>query len=432
MLRKTTVCLVMLLGALLPLVAACGSNPATGSATPTTIPAGEHLYVLDGGQQIVAFHPSGANPVALLTLPAGLFSPDHHVLVATSTSGTRTTVSIVNPQTGATLRSLRLNGQYSTAGAEFNNAVISSDGHWLALRQLDQQSGTTIVLVDTQAGKVVKSIALKGDYDLDAISPDGNALYLLERKHDGSGHYYVELYKVSEGELYQSPIVDKSELNDPNMVGTATARQMSSDGATAYTLYIDPARKLAFVHILPMDPGFPFARCITLPSGTSPDLLRYYTLALSPDGNTLYAANGALGLVTEISLNNNGTSNIYSDNIVATARFNPGALAPNSNDLTRVLRHGAAISPDGSMLYFVGLRGIWSVNTLDLHRQRAHFTHMLDSQSFAGLALSQDARTLYAVDPSRGITQFDATTGQAEQTLQGPARSPWSIEWINN
>src|ERR1700680_4860778 len=150
------------------------------------------------------------------------------------------------------------------------------------------------------------------------------------------------------------------------MTGTAVARQVAGDGSATYTLYVDTYRNIAFVHILPLDPGFPFARCINLPVGKCSDLLRYYTLALSSDGTTLYAANGALGVVSEISLNNQGTSNIYSDQIVATGHFNPGVSNISNNDKTRMLRNGALLSSDQSTLYFAGLNGIWSVNTSDL------------------------------------------------------------------
>ncbi|HEU0000916.1 MAG TPA: hypothetical protein VFQ36_08465 [Ktedonobacteraceae bacterium] len=438
--KKSFVWPAMVLCMLLPLVAACGSNTNTSPASNAKLPAGENLYVLDGytpqgatsvGQQIVAFHPGNAHPT--YTLPAGLTSMDHHLLIVAQANAGQTTVSVIDTQSGAMLRTITLAGNYSTTGQDFNHAVLSTDGHWLALRELNSStSATTIALVDTQAGKVSKTIHLRGDFDLDAISLDGNALYLLQRLNDGTGKYYVQLYTVSENELYQGPIVDKSELNDPNMTGTAIARQMASDGNTAYTLYIDSYHNIAFVHILPLDPSFPFARCINLPVGKSSDLLRFYTLALSSDGKTLYAANGALGVVSEISLNNLGTSNIYSDQLVATSHFNPGVTSVTSADTSRMLRNGAVLSSDQSTLYFAGLRGIWSVKTTDLNAGHGAFQEALGQQSFTGIALSADNKTLYAVDPTSGITTLDLASKQAQQMLQVPAHAPWDIEWIAN
>ena len=447
MAKKSSVWLIVMLCMLLPLVAACGANsPATGTnantgqATKTALSPGENLYVLDGytpqgvtnaDQRIVAFHPGNLQPA--YTLPAGLTSMDHRLLIATRSQVGQTTVSVIDTHSGADLRSLTLAGTYSTAGMEFNNAVLSYDGHWLALRRLDaSRSSTTIALIDTQAGTLSKTIHLHGDFDLDAISTDGNALYLLQRLNNGTGRYYVQLYTVSENELYQSPIVDKSELNDPNMTGTAIARRVASYGAETYTLYVDTYHNIAFVHILPLDPGFPFARCITLPVGKSPDLLHYYTLTLSSDGQTLYAANGALGIVSTIRLNTGGSSNIYEDQLVTTGHFNPCLTTISSEDTSRMLRNGAVLSPDGSTLYFAGLHGIWSVKTADLRNGHAAFHQVLAQQSFTGIALSADGKTLYAVDPTRGITTLDVASGRAGKVLQVPARAPWDIEWIVN
>jgi hypothetical protein len=216
------------------------------------------------------------------------------------------------------------------------------------------------------------------------------------------------------------------------MTGTAVARQVPNSAAETYTLYVDPYHNIAFVHILPLDPSFPLAHCINLPVGKSSDLLRYYTLTLSTDGQTLYAANGALGVVSVISLNTGGTSNIYSDQVIATAHFNPGVTNITSSDTSRMLRNGAVLSSDQSTLYFVGLHGIWSANTTDLLRKHATFHQILGQQSFTGIALSADRKTLYAVDPTSGIAAFDTASGQAQQALQVPARAPWDIEWIVN
>ncbi len=436
--KKSLIWLIVMLSMLLPLASACGLDTSSNRSQGTAVPAGENLYVLDGyapsvaglaGQHIVVFHPGSTNTD--MTLPSGLTSQDHRVLATASAQGSHTIISLFDTQNGAMVRSLTIDGVYTTAGREFNDAVLSLDGHWLALRRLSSStSATTIALIDTQAGKLVKSIHLNGDFDLDALSTDGGSLYLLERLHDGSGHYYVILYNVQENTLSQNLIVDKSELNDPNMTGTAIARQAASNDSQAYTLYADTFHNLAFVHLLPLDPSFPFARCINLPVGKSPDLLRYYTLTLSADGSTLYAANAALGVVVKISLNTQGSSNIYSDQIIATGHFTPTTSNITQEEKTRVLRNGAALSLDQSTLYFAGLDGIWSIKTNELGTQHPAFTHLLAGQSFTGVALSTDGRTLYAVDPAHGITMLDTTSGQTESIIQGPAHSPWSIEWI--
>ncbi|TMD53827.1 MAG: hypothetical protein E6I93_07925 [Chloroflexi bacterium] len=168
--KKPFVWLTVMLSMLLPLAAACGSTPSTSTDTShaVTPPGGENLYVLDGytpavqssnsvGQHIIVFHPGSTNPA--MTLPLGLTSMDHQRLIATQVQKNQTTISVVDTQDGTIIRSLVINGSYSTAEPGFDNAVLSFDGHWLALRQLSQStSATTIALVDTQAGKLTKTI----------------------------------------------------------------------------------------------------------------------------------------------------------------------------------------------------------------------------------------------------------------------------------
>jgi len=462
--------LTLILSVVLMLAVACGPTTSThNSATNVThpvasIPAAENIYVLDGytplganttgGQQIVSFRSGSANPTTLVTLPIGLTSQDHQRLYTASTikrpslrgatGNGQTTIAIINTQTGKTMHSFVITGTYTIAEQDFANSVSSPDGRWLALRQVGQapsarlRSGnkTTIALVDTQAEKLVKTIQLDANFSLDAISPQGGMLYLLQYLPDGSGHYYVKAYDTRANQLLPIIIADKSELNDPRMVGTALTRQISADGEFAYTLYIDTWRNIAFVHILPLadkaEPGGPnqlpvpqFARCIDLPVGKSADLLRYYTLALSPDGNTLYAANGALGTITAIGLSND-EYNVLGMDVSSQVRFNPGRISMTSSDTTRMLHNGAVVSPDGATLYFTGVRGIWAVDTINLGIKENYLTQ----RAFTGVGFSADGRTLYAVDPTQGITLLDAATGQIQQTIQSPLRAPWGIEWV--
>jgi len=463
--KKSLFWLTLTLSVLLVVAVACGSATTSGPATTTSfhttsnysttgvthsiakVPAGEDLYVLDGytplgaslgTQQIIAFHPGSGSPATLVTLPAGLTSQDHQRLYTATVTNGQTTISIINTQTGKMIHSFIIPGSYTLAEQGFTNSVISPDGRWLALRQLDQPgSETTIVLVDTQAMSVNKTIQLNGDFYLDAISPHGGIIYLLQYLNDGSNHYYVKAYDTHANQLLPTIIADKSELNDPRMVGTALTRQMAGDGDAAYTLYTDTRSNIAFVHILPLvdrpTPGGPnqlpapqFARCLDLPVGKSPDLLRYYTLTLSAKGDTLYAANGALGIVVEISLS--PAYDVLSDNIASQNHFNPGYVNMTSSATTRVLHNGAVLSRDGSILYFTGVDGIWAVSTGDLQVK----DHYMTQQAFTGVASSAGGSVLYAVDPAQGILILNAATGQTQRVIQGPAHTPWGIEWISN
>jgi hypothetical protein len=444
--KKSALWLILTLSTLLSLLAACGTSTTVSNSkttlAPTVLP-GENIYVLDGynsiggasyGQQIVAFHPASANPSQFISLPAGLSSLDHQRLYTATPANGKTTISVINTQSGTRLRTFVIPGTYSTTGTGYDAAVLSASGQWLALRALGQSANqTTIALVDTQSGTLTRTIPLNGDFTLDAISPGGKALYLLQKLNDGPGHYYVRVYNVEKNILEETPIVDKTATypsGDPNMSGVALARQVSNGGTFAYTLYIDTRRNYAFIHELPLNDQVypPIAHCIDLPVGKSADLLHYYTLALSSDGGTLYAANGALGLVSSVNVTMGDPLGIFNDKVRNTARFNPGNASISNSAKTRMLYNGAALSSDQKTLYFAGTQGIWAMNTPDLSQQG----HYLVRQPVTGIALSGDDRTLYAVDPTSGITLLSAANGQTQKVIQGPAHNPWGIAWITH
>lgn len=438
MLKKSSIWLIAILSLLVPFAAACGSLSNTvNSGNASNVATHGNLYVLAGSTnqdanalQIVSFQPGASN--LGVKLPNGLASLDHqHLYTAVPQQG-HTTISVIDTRNASVVRSFTIDGTYSTAGTPFDHAVLSFDGHWLALRALSTNTGsTTIALLDTRAGTLLKTISLQGDFNLDAVSPDASRIYLLERLHDGTSHYYVRLYQVDKNQLYEYPIVDKNDINDPNMTGMELVRQMSADGSKVFTLYIDPHNNVAFIHILPLTGDYLGARCIDLPAGSDPSLLHYYTLAMHTyeDGHaTLYAANGALGSVTTVDIDT--SDQVFSLNIGASAHFAPTMSNASTATRSRLLYNGAAISPDNSMLFFAGLLGIWSVKTSDLARQNASFNHYLSSLEFTSLGFSSDGKTLYAVNPAKGIMALDAGTCNPGRAFHTPVAAPWGIEWI--
>ena len=438
---------VLIVSLLLPLAAACtaGLPQQSGNANQVASRVGNELYVLDnytsagqspGTQHIIALPVGTANPATRLTLPAGLTDLQHQQLsVASPLGNARTTISVLDPRSGATLRTFSISGSYSTADRSYADAMLSGNGRWLALRELKTPAGiTSIALVDTQVGKLVKSIHLNGDFTLDAVSPKGTMLYLLEYTQGGTSHYNVRAYNVQTNQLVPGSIVDKTAI-DEKMQGEALTRQMSDDGVMAYTLYINTATNEAFIHILwltdTIDSTVPFpaiARCIDLPVGNSPALLRYYTLTLSQDGRTLYAANAALGMIATVNLDI--SPNDYQPWLIPnakTAHFNPSQGVVTAADQTRALYNGAVLSQDQRLLYVAGLHGIWVIDTTTLKVQGEY----LKQQDFTGLAESPDGQTLYAVDPLTGITLLDPTRGETRTVIQGSVRAPWGIDWAD-
>jgi DNA-binding beta-propeller fold protein YncE len=423
-------------------LAACGVQSHAAS-TPTStphVPTGEILYVVDGaaasaggykayGQRLVAFAAGGGAGAPLLSLPMGLTTLDHQRLYTATSAGATTTITIYATRTGARLDTFTSPGAYSMDTPGYTGALLSPDGRWLALRAItSSDAATTFALVDTQAQRLAQTIALPGSFDLDAISPAGGMLYLLQNLNDAAHHYYVRAYDLHARRLLDTIIVDKTAVDETKMQGTALTRQMASDGGVAYTLYINLAQNAAFIHVLPLgetsDSGL-FAHCIDLPvpGGSAPDLLHFYTLALSADGATLYAANAALGLVSVISLHG---QDVFNDQLELSGRFTPATAGATPGDAARTLYGGAALSPDQRTLYVAGLRGIWAVSISNLLPRQVYAAQ----QPFTGVALSGDGQRLYAADPDHGMLMLPLADGGTPLALQAPVRSPCGIAWI--
>lgn len=427
-------------------LAACGQIAAPPTRQAVTLPPGETLYLVSGASDgsggsrphLLAVQPTSASSAALLTLPAGLASPDHRALYAAApTASGGTTISQIDPLTGAAARSLPLPGRYTISGKGWGDATLSQDGRWLAVERSNQGgTGTTTVIavIDTQAMTVEHTFTLDGMFTLDAAASGGRVLYLLQNLTDAAHHYYVRVFDVRAGQLEQGYIVDKSELNETwNMAGYAVARQEASDGSVDYTLYIAPGLNYAFIHALPLTTdatgGF-FAHCIDLPVGSSPDLLRYYTLVMSPDGTALYAANTALGVAATISLHGD-SSNIYQDAVTATAHFAPAARNVASGTYSpsdqRPLDNGSALSRDGKTLYVSGPTGVRAFDASTLASRSTY----LAGQVITSVAVSGDGRTLYGVNPEAGVRVVDLASGKTPRTIPMPMQ-PWGIVWIRD
>src|SRR2546423_8946253 len=136
----------LLLGLLLPFMAACGGGllQKSGNSDLATRPAGGQLYVLDNytgtgnkqaAQHIVALPAGTTNPTIRLMLPAGLTDLKHQRLyVAYSMPGGSTSISVIDTNSGATMRTFSIMGSYSTADRGNADSMLSRDGRWLGLR----------------------------------------------------------------------------------------------------------------------------------------------------------------------------------------------------------------------------------------------------------------------------------------------------------
>ena len=117
---------------------------------------------------------SAAAPVSLpggfLTADgAQLFSPGGQVFGGPAGKAGQTVVNVFDARSGALARTLDVAGAWS-----WNGGGTSPDGRWIVL-----VGSSGFVVVDTTSGKQYP-VSLKGRFSFDAISNDGQHLYLIE------------------------------------------------------------------------------------------------------------------------------------------------------------------------------------------------------------------------------------------------------------
>jgi hypothetical protein len=174
-----------------------------------------------------------------------------------------------------------------TVAIDKSTSGLSADGKTLVLAQPLSGLGaraTQFELINTRSLHMRDAITLPGSYSFDAISPDGNILYLIQYTSPANpSKYLVRAYDVSAGDLLRAPVIDPSEAGQP-MTGKPVTRAMSPNGQWAYTLY-QGSDEGPFVHAL--DTSGRSAKCVDLDGLNLPTNLSGSRLAVSGDGGQL-------------------------------------------------------------------------------------------------------------------------------------------------
>jgi hypothetical protein len=133
--------------------------------------------------------------------------------------------------------------------------------------------------------RVTQSFALAGSYTVDALSPDGSKLFLIQHVEVGGdiSRYRVRAYDLKAHRLLPGVIADKRQAGW-TMRGYPLARAATASEGSVYTLY-QPNGNYPFIHAL--DTVHASAVCIGLPLSWTGDTLDGAKLALSADGTRL-------------------------------------------------------------------------------------------------------------------------------------------------
>lgn len=175
----------------------------------------------------------------------------------------RTTVTAID-RDGQSLRRGSLPGLLGIPRVAFDGTLggLAHDGRSLVLASPGPVSGRSrFVVLSTRTLAVERTIALRGTWSFDALSPEGRTLYLVEHSPRGEVTYRVRAYDLARGRLVREAVIDP-RLGGRAMTGLPVTQVHGPGGVWAYTLYQKPGG-LPFVHALDTARGK--ALCIELP-----------------------------------------------------------------------------------------------------------------------------------------------------------------------
>lgn len=351
------------------------------------------------------------------SLPLGTPSPDWTHLYWVKSD----VLVDVDPQTGATLHTLQLPGDFQLPLATLSGMPggLAQNGHWLVLEAFDKTpttvaSGTHLLLIDTSYTRAMQKVDLPGFFQFDAISNDGLRMYLIQ--FVSTTEYYVRFYDMGTNRLDSTIIFDKSD-GSAAMAGLRLSGVPSPDGHWLYSVYTRQD-KSAFIHVLSMDN--PIAFCLDLPgSGYSSDPASFsWSLAISRDGSHLYATNLAMGVVADV--------NAAGPSISRTVHV--ASAGPTASILAQDVQakafgaNGSAVSPDGRTLVISGAGVVW-LDTATLQVQGRQLTDW----TVWSLGLSPDGSMLYVVNDAGKIAEMSMTGSHTATMFGGGPGQPLAL-----
>jgi DNA-binding beta-propeller fold protein YncE len=406
----------LLVAAVLPaiLAVACGSASRDQSPTASSSPAATRT-----NDALVL---SGADGTRVIDASGQILADLGHVIgaqgwkVAFTTdidSAGNTAVQVIDARAGKTTRTMQLTGRW-TPVAEYGNGPsgVSPNGRWLVLSD-SKSDRAAYQVIDATGSMQPKRIELAGRFSFDAISDNGESLFLVERL-DGT-KYRVRVADVRSGLLVPEAVIDVKQVATTAdeygvMNGSYTTAVAGPGGEWYFSVYQHPT-KGPYIHAL--NTHARIAQCILdLPTFGSAGALEmakqpFWSLAVDDYHGIarLYAVNGALGRIALVDP--------YEIRVKRSATFKVPAPAPGPAAF--VPQTGAAVSPDGYRLYALGETGIFLIDPTDLSL-RATFAQ---GSAFRGLAVSPDNATLYALAADgRSVVVLDARTGRPSTTLR--------------
>jgi hypothetical protein len=229
---------------------------------------------------------------------SGISNTGSGVRYATVQGGSVTTLEAIATQGGQILNARPFNGGWGIPLVDYTGGVggLSENGRTLVLAQSGYDGVCTpsnctplrrtsrFQIINPRTLRSRFKVRLPGDFAYDALSPNGQRLYLIEHTSTtNTNKYIVRAYNLKQHRLLPGAIADRTQRGWI-MQGIPMARATSTDGRYVYTIYANPGG-YPFVHAL--DTVAARAHCIGIPWTREQSLGDLDQLRLSTNGRTL-------------------------------------------------------------------------------------------------------------------------------------------------
>jgi hypothetical protein len=216
-------------------------------------------------------------------------APGGKIRYGTLANGRSTTVN-ASHLNGVVIRWRDIRGHWGIPGVTVDGVAggLSGDGRTLVLvraQTVRLPTRSVFQVVRTSDLAPLQRVVLKGNFDFDALSPDGSRLYLIQHvSQQNLSRYVVRAYDLVRRRLLPGRIADRAQRGWV-MAGYSVARASSTDGRWIYTLYARPGGT-PFVHALDAVRGV--AHCVGIPwNAANQNVLWQMRLSVRDGGRTL-------------------------------------------------------------------------------------------------------------------------------------------------
>jgi DNA-binding beta-propeller fold protein YncE len=354
-----------------------------------------------------------ANGAVLSLVPGAVAEPDRTHVDAATASGGLTRIDRIATATGVTESSVSVSGDLQIrAVAPFGSAVAmmpateTTTDSWAP----QPRARTHIVVAHPDGSDEPQRYSLNGNFEPEAFSPDGETLFMLQyRPALAPTSYRVTGLYLESGRHWALIGPDKQPVE--NMTATRLVQVESPDGAHLYTLYtnqrpsylgepttpLDPGEQdeRAFVHTVDLRNGF--AVCIELPDRFGSVPQEDSALAISPDGNRVYAVDARHGTIAAVNVR----------------RFRVAQVTDVDLSALGAGQIHAQVASDGSTLYVAGDAGLLQLDTATLAVRGGL---VATPAPVTGLAISGDGARLY-LSYGALLQRLDAATLEPAQPV---------------